>query len=106
MSSMKSVLALLLIISVLNVADVWTTSQVLQKGGIELNPFFKEVTVETIIIIKMGVLFMLSTVTISGYQQAVKENSKDGKRIIWALIGATIFYSYVVIHNSLNLIEV
>jgi len=97
---MKSVLAMLLIIIALNVADVWTTTQILRKGGKELNPIFAEINEQTIAL-KMGFIFFASIFSVRAYQQAVKENSKVAKGIIWAvLIAITVFYIYVVFNNT------
>lgn len=96
---MKSVLAMLLIILALNVADVWTTTQILRKGGRELNPIFTEINEQTIAL-KMGFIFFASVLSVRAYDQATKENSKLAKGIIWAvLIGVTVFYCYVVFNN-------
>jgi len=97
---MKSVLAVLLIIIALNVADVWTTTQILRKGGKELNPIFSEINEQTIAL-KMGFILFASIFSVRAYHQAVKENSKVAKGIIWAvLIGITVFYIYVVFNNT------
>lgn len=97
---MKSVLAMLLIILALNVADVWTTTQILRKGGKELNPIFTEINEQTIAL-KMGFIFFASILSVRAYHQASKEKSKLAKGIIWAvLIAVTIFYIYVVFNNT------
>lgn len=97
---MKSVLVSLLIILALNVADVWTTTQILRKGGKELNPIFTEINGQTIAL-KMGFILFASILTVRAYHQAIKEKSKLAKGIIWAvLIGITVFYIYVVFNNT------
>jgi len=97
---MKSVLAMLLIIIALNVADIWTTTQILQKGGKELNPIFTEINEQTIIL-KMGFILFASMLSVRAYDQATKEKSKLAKGIILAvLIGVTVFYIYVVFNNT------
>jgi len=97
---LKSVLLVLLIIIALNVADVWTTTQILRKGGKELNPIFTEINEQTIIL-KMGFILFASIFSVRAYHQAVKEKSKLAKAIIWTvLIGMTIFYICVVFNNT------
>lgn len=97
---MKSILALLLIILVLNVADIWTTTHILRKGGKELNPIFTDINEQTIIL-KMGFILFASILSVKAYHQAIKEKSKLAKGIIWAvLIGIIVFYGYVVFNNT------
>lgn len=103
---MKAILTVLLIIIALNVVDVWSTVQIIAKGGIELNPIFKEIN-EQAIGLKMGFIFFASALVVKTYNQAIKEESKPAKRIIWAvLIGITGFYSYVIINNMVVLFTI
>ena len=103
---MKALLMVLLVIIALNVADVWTTMQILGKGGIELNPIFKEIN-EQAIIFKMGFIFFASALIVKAYNQAIKEDSKPAKAIIWTvLIGLSVSYSYVVLNNTVVLFTI